>query len=366
MMRSKKGFYALLLTGVLLVSANTSVFANVPTVGTGTEDKNATVVVKKNFEFAEGISTPQATFQFEATAVTLGAPDATINNISYQKNEERGNVAGGKYTISKESEITFGEFKNAGMYEYNVKETAGGVTGVTYSSTEYKLRVYVANKANGSTYIKTITAEDDQTKKGEVLFTNTYVKNGGSENPGGDSKALKIEKQTTGDLANKKKKFKFKLTLNKAATTTENEATGKIGDQDVKFTYGNATEFELADKEALIFEKLPAGTRYVVTEIGDEDGYIPSVTVTENGVESPKKPGTDEADLSSAQNGQPNLVGENENKVIFVNEFDDNNVPITGIIENNMPFILLIGAGISAFGILAVAKKRKKVKSSEY
>ena len=205
MMRSKKGFYALLLTGVLLVSANTSVFADVPTVGTGTEAKEATVVVKKNFEFAEGISTPQATFDFEVRPVTAGAPNAAINSISYQKDEARGDVADGKYTISKESKITFEAFPNAGIYEYTVKEIAGGVTDVTYSSTEYKLRVYVANKTDGSTYIRTITAEDNQTKKGEVLFTNTYVKNGGSENPDGDSKALKIEKKTTGDLANKKR-----------------------------------------------------------------------------------------------------------------------------------------------------------------
>lgn len=72
-----------------------------------------------------------------------------------------------------------------------------------------------------------------------------------------------------------------------------------------------------------------------------------------------KRNGTDENDLSSAENGQTNLVGEKENKVIFVNEFSDDNVPITGIIENNMPFILLIGVGIAAFGSLAVAKKRK-------
>ena len=196
---NKKGLGTLLLTGALLVSANTSVFAaQGPTVGTGTEDNGATVSVTKNFEFAEGISTPQVTFNFSVTKVTQDAPDATITGISYTKDEAAGDVKGGKYTISKDSQIAFGRFPHAGMYEYKVTETNDGEKGITYSTTEYILRVYVANKADGSTYIKTITAEDNQTKKDKVLFTNTYVKNGGSETPDSGSKALKIEKQTTG------------------------------------------------------------------------------------------------------------------------------------------------------------------------
>lgn len=67
--------------------------------------------------------------------------------------------------------------------------------------------------------------------------------------------------------------------------------------------------------------------------------------------------------MSSAEDGQTNLVGERENKVIFVNDFSDDNVPITGIIENNMPFILLIGMCGVTFGALAIAKKRKRTEA---
>ena len=64
----RQALSTLLLTGALLVSANTSVFAaGVPTVGTGDENNSATVSVIKNFEFAEGITTPDATFAFTAT-----------------------------------------------------------------------------------------------------------------------------------------------------------------------------------------------------------------------------------------------------------------------------------------------------------
>ena len=211
----------------------------------------------------------------------------------------------------------------------------------------------------GSYIFREIEAPQGYEKANDIHFT---IDNTGNITSSG-SKALKIEKQTTGDLADKTKKFTFKLTLTKAATTNETTVKGKIGNNEIDFTYGQETEFELSDKEALIFDKLPAGTRYVVTEVGVKDGYVPNVTVMENGVAHQKKQGTDEENLSSAEDGQTNLVGERENKVIFVNDFSDDNVPITGIIENNMPFILLIGMCGVTFGALAIAKKRKRTEA---
>ena len=141
----KKGLCTLLLTGVLLVGANTSVFAaDVPTVGTGDENKGATVSITKNFEFAEGISTPGATFNFTATKATKDAPNATINAISYSA-DEQGTLSAGKYTLTKNSQINFEAFPHAGEYVYNVKETKENIDGVKYDEKEYKLRVYVAN-----------------------------------------------------------------------------------------------------------------------------------------------------------------------------------------------------------------------------
>ena len=53
---------------------------------------------------------------------------------------------------------------------------------------------------------------------------------------------------------------------------------------------------------------------------------------------------------------QTNLVGEKENRVTFVNTYKD--VAVTGIITNNMPFIVLAGLLASAIIVLAVAKKK--------
>ena len=60
-------------------------------------------------------------------------------------------------------------------------------------------------------------------------------------------------------------------------------------------------------------------------------------------------------------NGKKNLVGEATNQVTFVNTYRDD-VPVTGIIMNNLPFILLIGVAILAFGTLAFLKKRRTSK----
>lgn len=51
-------------------------------------------------------------------------------------------------------------------------------------------------------------------------------------------------------------------------------------------------------------------------------------------------------------------IGEKDNKVEFENKY--NEVPITGIILNNLPFILMIGVAVLAFSTLAILKKRRR------
>ena len=70
-MMNKKRLSALLLTGIMMMSMGTSVFAadNTPSV-----DADGKVSVMKDFEMAEGLSAPTATFQFTATPITVDAP----------------------------------------------------------------------------------------------------------------------------------------------------------------------------------------------------------------------------------------------------------------------------------------------------
>ena len=92
-----------------------------------------------------------------------------------------------------------------------------------------------------------------------------------------------------------------------------------------------------------MFDSLPVGTRYTVTETAAEDGYVPSVQVVENGVEGGVRTAADADALASAEDGATNLVGEGTNSVAFTNTQDD--VPLTGILLKNAPFVVAIAAG---------------------
>lgn len=351
-MRNKTKFGALVLAGTMMFSIGTSAFAaGVPTV-----DKNGQASITKNFVMAEGISTPVSTFKFTATSTTEGAPTATIKDITFAESEN-GTTDQGIKTVSKNSDISFDKFPHAGEYVYTVKETAEIADGVEYSTDTYTLRVYVKNGNNGLE-IRNMTAEKgtsdgtEGNKVSEMKFTNTYRKNA----------SLEITKVTAGELADKTKDFEFKITITPSKTEKNPTSyTGTIGEKTVTVNANQATTFQLHDGETLKFDSLPAGTRYVVTETGKEDGYTPSVTVLENGTNTVnKKASSDAEEISSADAQATNLVGENENKVTFTNTYKD--VPLTGIFMNNLPFVIVIGIAVLALGALALLKKQRSAR----
>lgn len=358
-MKLRKKFGVLLLTGALCMSAAASAYAEegratTPTIGTGTEASPASAVVTKNLVFAEGMKVPGATFKFTATPQTEGAPAVTIADITYSDTDEAGTLTERKYNVAKTGEITFGDFPHAGEYVYTVKETQGNVDGFTYDTSEYTMKVIVANKTGDTgVYVQSITAAKDNVKEDQLLFTNTYRKNA----------SLSITKETKGTHANLDKEFTFRITIYKAVTeaTDMTTYTGKIGETPVTCTVSTATEFKLKNGETLSFDNLPVGTRYKVEEVGAADGYTPSVMLVENGVttiNNKTAPTESEGMVAVADGTQNALVGENANTVTFTNTY--NEVAITGIVVKNMPFLLMIGVGVIALGSLAVLTKRRK------
>lgn len=352
-MRNKKKIGALVLAGTMMFSMGTSVFAEdtIPTV-----DKIGQVSITKDFVMAEGIDTPASTFKFTATSNTPDAPTATIRDITFDT-AEGGSLAEGEITVSKDSNITFDTFLHAGEYVYTVKETQERADGVEYSTDTYTLRVYVKNGNNGLE-IRNMTAEKEtsdgtaKNKVSEMKFTNIYRKNA----------SLEITKVTTGELADKTKEFEFTITITPSKTEKNPTSyTGKIGEESVIVDKNQETPFQLHDGETLKFDSLPAGTRYVVKEVGGEGGYTPSVTVIENGTNTVNKTvKSDTEGISSANEQETNLVGENENKVTFTNTYK--NIPLTGIFMNNLPFVIVIGIAVLALGTLAVLKKQKNAR----
>ena len=348
-MINKKKLGAFVLAGTMLLSMGTTVFAagepTVPDV-----NQNGTVPITKEFEMADGLKTPAATFKFTATSTTPDALQATITDVTYQAGET-GTLKDGKYVISKDTAISFtGNWKHVGEYVYTVTESKENpISNVTYDTSSYTLCVYVINGTNGLE-IEKITAQGANGKTDKILFTNTYAKNDAT---------LTIEKHTTGKYADKTQEFNFEITFTKSPMSDQTTFAGKIGSKPVECTAGTAKPFTLADGEQLVFHNLPVGTTYVVKELEASDGYTPSVTVVENKTTTVTNKTVQETEALDTlkENRKNNLVGENENKVTFTNTYKD--VAVTGIVMNNLPFILLVAVAIVAFVSLAVVKRRR-------
>ena len=318
--------------------------AEEPTVPT------AKAEIQKDFQIAEGITVPGITFTFTFAGLEADAPVISAKTVDYSNADTVTSGISSKTVAEIFSEATF---PHAGVYTYTVKETAGETSvengTVTYDGSVYTVRVYVKNTENGGLAIDQITAAKSgaagtEEKQDAIKFVNKFEK----------TTSLTVAKHTEGALADKTKAFTFKVTFTKPATY---DGSTFVSGNDT-YTFGQEYTFTLADGGQKVFSNLPAGTRYVVTEVGAADGYAPSVTVVENGTQTvTNKTAADADSLAAAETGKTNLAGEGTNTVTFTNTYKD--VPITGIIMNNLPFVILILA--AAAGLVGYLVIRRKV-----
>ncbi len=349
---------------------------------------------------AEGITTPEATFTFTFTPKTgtssNGAPYETIDSSNGQITDKNVSYSGtdvlatGQTSIKKETGDIFREvnYTHAGEYVYTVAEkqnvgwkviqkNGSPIDFMTYDNRNYEMHVIVKNKTTGGTYISSVyfkqvspsvngkvkPSESGTTYKYD-LFTNIYRKNAGKitdpnePNPNKpnvskvdpNAKSLVIKKVVSGATADKSKDFTFKLTFTKASTETSQSITGKIGETSKTFVYGQETTITLRHDQSLVFDTIPAGTRYKLVETGSQ-GYTASVAYKENGA-SKNQAGT----VSTNFTQDSILIGEKPNDNTITNSLPD--VTPTGLLIDNLPFILMIGLGLAGFVVLS--KKRRQ------
>ena len=166
-------------------------------------------------------------------------------------------------TISGEGRADFGSvtFSNPGIYTYEIRETAGDVTNMTYDSTVYTVTVTVAQPTDTSPLFAAVShlanggAYSYRTDTG-MVFRNSYAKP--AEVTTG---ALKISKTVSGSGADQNAEFQFRVRVG--------ELDGTYGG--VAFTKGVATVSVKAGSSVTI-SGLPAGTAYEVTELS-ASGY---------------------------------------------------------------------------------------------
>lgn len=368
-------------------------------VASSQNEKNVVVKVNKELDIAEGITTPTATFTFKFAPKsgqnsanvpyeTVTPTNGTIPNrtVTYGASDT---LPQGKTAITKATDDIFAgvTYENAGEYVYTVSEEQTGWTALannidtlTFDTKTYEMHVFVKNKSQGTgTYISNVyfvdttagsTTAATAKKAGNAepgteggskvykydLFKNKYTKKAGKTgdspstiNPNAD--ALTITKKVAGGLASKTKNFTFKLTFKAVSTDETGTYTGTKGSEQIQFTKDVEKEFTLHDGESLVFPDLPAGTKYTLKEEGTS-GYTPSSAYKENGTLKNGAAGTQ----SQAYTVADVLIGEKENNNIVTNTLPE--VTPTGLLIDNLPFIIMIGLGL--FGFILVAKRRRE------
>lgn len=404
----KKTFLKKLVTASIAAVTALSVFRGVPTFADDNDvatakangETSAKVSINKVLNIAEGITTPEATFTFTFTPKTgtssNGAPYETIDSTNGQITDKNVSYSGtdvlatGQTSIKKDTGDIFREvnYTHAGEYVYTVAEkqnvgwkviqkNGSPIDSMTYDNRNYEMHVIVKNKTTGGTYISSVyfkqvtpsvngkvkPSESGTTYKYD-LFTNIYRKNAGKitdpnePNPNKpnvskvdpNAKSLVIKKVVSGATADKSKDFTFKLTFTKASTETSQSITGKIGETSKTFVYGQETTITLRHDQSLVFDTIPAGTRYKLVETGSQ-GYTASAAYKENGASK-----TQAGAVSTNFTQDSILVGEKPNDNTITNSLPD--VTPTGLLIDNLPFILMIGLGLAGFVVLS--KKRRQ------
>lgn len=315
----------------------------------------------------------------EGTGLIIAAANVTIPEISFTGNETG--------TTTKKAEVGFPAYTEAGKYEYTVTENETATPAVTngehekmiMSKAEYTMDVYVEDTNSGCQIANIIVnkTKDDKggnatgkvdisnTEKNGFKFTNTYVQEAGTgdkpSNPDKDytkygslNVSKKIELNENGGTASTTDKFSFKATFNFPAGTDANTLGGvKANGEAITLTDG-ACDFTLTNGGNEKFTGLPVGTTMTVTESATPN-YKGSANVTINGVN--EKP-IGATKYNEATTVSDKKLGQKKNAVDVTNTY--NNVPLTGIIMNNLPYIAMIVIGAAAL-VVYVQNKRKNL-----
>ena len=422
-MKNLKKTLKLALTGIMLLAILTSSFLMAsadPGKVVGSQTTPAIGTLSKVLEVSDGVEIPDLTFSyaFEKVSVDTNTSDpakATMPDLSTTtailgaSTPTSGTDDQAGLNLYKADSPNFlptaaGDFfPHAGAYVYNVTETAsvaetlGTDASITYSDAQYEMIVHVANekvdgKFTGKTYVSAIEYRIKKNDAGEIpvdedgdsiadskadpVFTNRYKQ----------LTTLEISKTVAGEYGDLTREFDFSVTLNKspaeeAAAPTYVGKIFKIGDTtfatqigaDVSFVFseGDTTKtvngIKLKHDEVLIFATipttgtpLPTGTTYTVTEnLSDaarpgEKDYLPSVIVTENGGTPAAGPVVTAGESLTVP---VTTLGEDANIAAFTNTHQ--NPTITGVLINNLPYIMLILLAVG--GLIAfIAFKRKK------
>lgn len=324
-------------------------------------------------------------FSFTAEQVKTGTgiitTDAavTMPEISFTDTET------GK--TSRRGKITFPTYPEAGKYEYTVTETQTADPIVAnsehekmiMSQAEYTMDVYVTDGATGTEISNIVVnkVKDDagQTETGKVdigntdtntfNFTNTYVQEAGTgtdpTNPDpiyNQFGSLNVSKKivnANGTATTPDDEFAFTATFAFPDGTDANTLGGiKANGGDVTLAEGGTYTFHLKANKNMKFTGVPVGTTITVKESAAKN-YKGSAEITINGTKLTSVAETSYNTELTAVRSQK--LGQKQNIVDVTNTYND--VPVTGIIMNTLPYVLMIAlCGVALIAFVGFKRRR--------
>ena len=292
-------------------------------------------------------------------------------------------------TISKRGQITFPTYPEAGKYEYTVTETQTADPIVAnsehekmiMSQAEYTMDVYVTDGATGTEISNIVVnkVKDDagQTETGKVdigntdnntfNFTNTYVQEAGTGTDPTDPDptytqfgSLNVSKKivnANGTATTPDDEFAFTATFAFPAGT-DAKTLGGIKDangEDVTLAEGGTYTFHLKANKNMKFTGVPVGTTITVKESAAKN-YKGSAEITINGTQlTPVSATKYNTELTAVNNNEK--LGQKQNTVDVTNTYND--VPVTGIIMNTLPYVLMIAlCGVALIAFVGFKRRR--------
>ena len=325
------------------------------------------------------------TFSFTATQKTGDGLIGTTANVTMPTISFTADQTG---TNSERGQITFPTYPEAGKYEYTVKETQTADPIVAnsehekmiMSQAEYTMDVYVTDGATGTEIsnivVNKVKDDEGQPGNGKVdigntdtntfNFTNTYVQEAGTGtkptnpdptyNENGSLKVSKAVVNANGTTTTPDAEFEFIATF-AFPNGTNTSTLGGIKDAnggDVTLAEGGTYTFKLKANENMKFTGVPVGTTITVKESAAKN-YKGSAEITINGTKLTPVAATSYNTELTVVNSQK--LGQKQNTVDVTNTYND--VPVTGIIMNTLPYVLMIAlCGVALIAFVGFKRRR--------
>ena len=197
-------------------------------------------------------------------------------------------------------------------------------------------------------------------------FTNTYVQEAGTGtnptdpdptyNENGSLKVSKAVVNANGTTTTPDDEFTFTATF-AFPTGTDASTLGGIKDAnggDVTLAEGGTYTFHLKANENMKFTGVPAGTTITVKESAAKN-YKGSAVITINGTQLTPVSATKYSTELTVVNKEK--LGQKQNTVDVTNTYND--VPVTGIIMNTLPYVLMIAlCGVALIAFVGFKRRR--------